>query len=75
MGENHSISHDDFVHPNAEKSQDGASSTSNIKNPKKRNKCVQMFKDLDAVVIKPLLLYKYDKELHKKRQEFYNNYV
>ena len=26
---------------------------------------------MDALVIKPLLLHNYDKELHKKKQEFF----
>ena len=31
---------------------------------------MQAMKRLDSMIIKPLLVYKYDKDVHKRKQEF-----
>ena len=35
--------------------------------PKQKSKCVLWWKEVDALIIKPLLLHNYNKELHKKK--------
>jgi hypothetical protein len=34
---------------------------------KKRSKAVIWWKNVDAIIVKPMLLHNYDKELHKRK--------
>jgi hypothetical protein len=59
-----------ILHPNEENSQDGNDKSAVTGQKKEKGKCRAYFARFDTLVIKPLLIYKYDKDLHKKKQEF-----
>jgi hypothetical protein len=53
-----------------ENSVEAGDKSGNAGAKKDKGKCVAYFKRLDTLVIKPLLIYKYDEEMHKKKKEF-----
>lgn len=62
-------------HPNFEvdsKENNSLSHKGLITGDKKSSKghCIKTMKRLDYMIIKPLLIYRYNKDQHKRRQEF-----
>jgi hypothetical protein len=55
--------HEEFIHPNMEVENDISAQPVG----KKRSKAVIWWKNVDAIIVKPLLLHNYDKELHKRK--------
>lgn len=59
-----------ILHPNEENSQEGNDKSANTGAKKEKGKCRTYFQRFDTLVIKPVLIYKYDKDSHKKKKEF-----
>lgn len=60
-----------FDHPNLNPDNSAAVAAPDPNKKKNYGRVILAFKNFDNLVLKPLLLHEYDKELHKKKQEFY----
>ena len=70
--------HEEFLHPNAEDVKrkpddplDVVGSMAPVVQQSKNLGCLTLMKRLDATILKPLLIYKYEQESHRKQKQYF----